>query len=526
MDRDGEGLSSQLLNDIAENETTTMSSNALLAFTALLLVAFICMKSSLSILLERCGAGGDYPFVIQTVTLVAFLCQMVFYTLQTTKELGFKGGLGALVGSHKQMGPAIFYSTLVALSTLLQSMSQSFIEASLYIILMQMTMVLVALGDRFILKKETKRSLWVILLMQAGIVIGYTLVSREKDADAASMTASTEAADGPQRGDGSQMSSGVRQAIGVGLCMLAECCSACGSILQQKFMQVAAPDLLTSIKLCYQHLFGALVMIATSLLMPSNVAKVWNEGFFVGWSALTVVTALCMWLYFLVASSVTAYISALAGAMGASVVIGVVALYEVVFAGKFLWPSQIVLMGCLFGNSFLYTYLKDKHNKELIEADTLSNELRFTIAASSISNKAQVNLIRTYTPASERRSLSKMRWNSSNPALADLVDELGDAPPAKLFKVSSWHTLFLETDDGARDRADSEPNSAMGRRCESDPSMANGLGANRNRARTQMERAKPGLNSGLLPRLESGREWLEDAPSSMDLGQYVIQTPK
>merc|ERR1711972_426973 len=97
-----------------------------------------------------------------------------------TWELGLVGGMRALVGSYKQMGPAILYSTLVALSTLLQSMSQSYIEASLYIILMQMTMVLVALGDRFIIAKVSTVTLWVLVLLQAGIVISYTLVARAK----------------------------------------------------------------------------------------------------------------------------------------------------------------------------------------------------------------------------------------------------------------------------------------------------------------------------------------------------------
>lgn len=354
---------------------STVSGKMLYLFSALLLAAFVCMKSILSILLEKSSGGGKrYPFVIQTVTLCAFVMQMIFYTWQTTLELGFKGGIKAVVGSYEQMGPAVFYSTLVALSTLLQSMSQSYIEASLYIILMQMTMVLVALGDRFVIGKVSNLSLWTLVVVQASIVISYTMVTRSRTAASAEETppASTEqtASTSVETTD----RNGVHQVIGIALCLLAETCSAFGSILQQRFMQVAAPDLLTSIKLFYQHLFGAIVMTITFLLTPSDIARVLEEGFFVGWSTLTVATACCMWLYFLVASSVTAYVSALAGAMGASVVIGVVALYEVNFLGKSLGPLHVALMGALFCNTGLYTVLKDRQNKRLIESDMLSEE--------------------------------------------------------------------------------------------------------------------------------------------------------
>merc|ERR1712216_348163 len=166
-----------------------------------------------------------------------------------------------------------------------------------------------------------------------------------------------------------------------------------------------------------------------------------------------------MWLYFLVASSVTAYVSALAGAMGASVVIGVVALYEVEFMGKSLGPLQIFLMCTLFCNSGLYTYLKDKHNKELVEQKVIEKELRHTTAMSTLSNKAQVGMIRRYTPSFERPKLARgmrSRWNSSNPALLELANQVCDETAPRLLQVHSWPSLFTDEHGVGRYRSDSD----------------------------------------------------------------------
>jgi len=154
------------------------------------------------------------------------------------------------------------------------------------------------------------------------------------------------------------------QAVGIVVCICAECCSASGAVLQQKFLQVAKPGLPVSIKLWYQHLFGAAVIILTTFFEPGNVERIMQHGVFGGWDRQVFLTMLCLWLYALAASSVTAYLSALTGAMSAVMVVIAISLFEVFYRGKALNAPQIFLIAALVMNSVAYVQLKERRHSD------------------------------------------------------------------------------------------------------------------------------------------------------------------
>lgn len=320
-------------------------------FAAFLVCAFIASKSALSLMLEECKKGrNEYPFVVQTVSACAFVLQLMFYGWQTTNDLGCIQGYMTLRGAWNNMAPAVFYSALVALSGLLQTISQNYIDASFYIVLMQLTLVLVALGDRFIMKKESTFTLWCLVFLQTGIVIcfahtenAHKMVTKQRVATVAAAV----------------------QVTGIAICLCAECCSATGAILMQKFMQKAKPGLPVSVKLWYQHFFGLIVILITIFFDWESVIRIMLHGFFGGWDQQTFLLMLCMWLFFLSASSITAYVSALAGAMSAAMVVIVISLFEVFYRGKAITGLQIFLIAALVINSGAYTKLKEELNSGL-----------------------------------------------------------------------------------------------------------------------------------------------------------------
>mmetsp|Transcript_50064 Transcript_50064/g.140381 ORF Transcript_50064/g.140381 Transcript_50064/m.140381 type:complete len:374 (-) Transcript_50064:171-1292(-) len=356
-------------------------------FVGFLLVAFVGAKSSLSLLLEASNVGGrGYPFALQTVNVCAFLMQVVFYFCQAARELGPIGAIHCVFSSYKKMGPAMFYSSLVAMSTLLQGLSQNYIDASVYIVLMQLTLVLVALGDRFVMKKPSAPILWCMVFMQTGIVACYTGAAELRRRELAGLHVKRTEANHilpggafptmqPVVPDGElptrQVESATSQVVGIVLCVLAEICSAGGAILQQRFLQVSSQDLLTCVKLWWQHVFGLCVLMGSSLAQPATLQLIWEGGFFAGWSALTIATAVCMWLYFLVASTVTAHVSALAGAMSSAIVVLCIAVYKAILTGEEGSLLQRALMLALVLNTCAYVHIKERHYQRHIKESSM-----------------------------------------------------------------------------------------------------------------------------------------------------------
>jgi len=65
-----------------------------MAGSAILLVVFTFVKSSISLLLSQARAGQKegFPFLFETVLIFPFLMQTLFYTLQTCVILGVSEG--------------------------------------------------------------------------------------------------------------------------------------------------------------------------------------------------------------------------------------------------------------------------------------------------------------------------------------------------------------------------------------------------------------------------------------------------
>jgi len=327
-------------------------------FNAAALAAFIAVKALVTILLDACSAGeGGYPFVFQTLLLLPFLLQIAFYALQACAELGLEAGVRALLGGYRAMLPAVFYSLMVAVSMLLQTLSQSFLDASTFVVLMQLTLVFVALGERYILKKASTVKIWCLIFLQVACVSLYQLSN--SDGRQGSSRSSTEPPQPPEKGvhAGSPVPS--RFCVGLVLCLMANVSSAIGNILQQQFMQAAKTDLSTSIKLCYQHLIGFVLMALVTLSQRSARERILLNGLFDGWDRIVALTSLCLWLSFLAASTVTAYISAMAGAMGSAVVVVVVGSYDMLVNGKATSALQVACILAIASITAAYTYLKD-----------------------------------------------------------------------------------------------------------------------------------------------------------------------
>jgi len=349
--------------DTDEEATTLVSpkndfSFATVAFSGFVLVSFVILKSSLAILLALCHPlHKEYPFVLQTVSVFPFLAQVCFYTGLTCRELGFNEGIQAVLIARKDMYPAVLYSSLTACSTLLQTLSLSYIKPSTYVVLMQLTMVLIALGDRFVLKKPSTPTIWFLVLSLATSVTIYQLDMLAHESASGANGHSAEASAVPSTNEGEDMT---KLVMGLAICLTAETCQAAGCILQQQFIQQASKDIGTNIKLCYQHLIGLAIMIITVLMHPHSLSRVVNDGFFYGWDHYTVATTCVMWLAFLAASTVTAYISALAGAMGGAMVVVIVGTHGVMVNGDSFSNVQCLMVVFITCTTMSLTYLKGK----------------------------------------------------------------------------------------------------------------------------------------------------------------------
>lgn len=236
---------------------------------------------------------------------------------------------------------------MVSLSFMLQTLSMNYIDASTYIVELQLILVFTAVGEKVVLKQESTVGIWILIVLQFSCVSYYEVSSLPAPS-------SSKGA-----GAGSKMAT---QLMGMGICMVACICNAIGTILQQKFLQSAtktnAVVILPSVKLCYQHLIGLALMIACLLANPTSVEAVIQKGFFHGWTRTTVFCSVAMWLSFFTASSVTAYVSAMAGAMGSAVVVIVVGICGSIVGGETMTPVSIGVICCIAVITASYTVLK------------------------------------------------------------------------------------------------------------------------------------------------------------------------
>merc|ERR1719221_2418532 len=106
-----------------------------------------------------------------------FFMQIIAYTVQTCSHLGTREGLHALTSQWRYMGPAVFFSIIVSLSMLLQTLSLNYIDASTYIVLLQLVLCFVAVGERFVLGQKSTLAIWCLIILQVACVSYYQVSS-------------------------------------------------------------------------------------------------------------------------------------------------------------------------------------------------------------------------------------------------------------------------------------------------------------------------------------------------------------
>lgn len=340
------------------------------AFAGFILAGFVIARALVTILLDQCLSDAEgHTFVFQTVLVFPFLMQVVFYTAQMCWDRGLENGIKVILNARSDMAPAVFYSSVVALSMYLQTLSQKFLDASTFVVLMQSTLVFVAFGERYIIGKRSSTSMWGLVMLQASFVSVYQSCAKSQK---------TSPAPAPNT-DGQHIVLDLEKELtGIVLCMSASVCSALGNILQQRFMQSVSLDLPASVKLLYQHIIGLALMLLIAVSQPSARDSIWQNGFFYGWNQVVVLTTFCMWLSFLAASTVTAHISAMAGAMGSAVVVIAVGTYDAIFKGR---PVSFVQVCCILAIACvttLYTLEKGRLSK-LSKADPSENQRKLKV---------------------------------------------------------------------------------------------------------------------------------------------------
>merc|ERR1719313_2649623 len=113
----------------------------------------------------------------------------------------------------------------------------------------------------------------------------------------------------------------------------------------------------------YQHVIAFCVIVIKLLSQAGARARLEQDGFFAGWSRLTLACSLGMWLYFWAATAVTARLGATAGAMGLAVAIPLTGVGEALILGRtFTWTQQL-LMVAICANAVLFATLKAKARK-------------------------------------------------------------------------------------------------------------------------------------------------------------------
>lgn len=231
---------------------------------------------------------------------------------------------------------------------MLQTLSLNYIDASTYIVLLQLILVFTAVGERVVLKQNSTIAIWILILLQFVCVSYYEVSSLS----------------GQKSGSGHNLN---EYLTGMGICLVACIFNAVGTILQQRFLQQGTKEnaaqtkqkvIMPSVKLCYQHIIGLVLMFASLGTNPSSIVKIYKLGFFHGWTKITYFAAVSMWLSFFTASSVTAYVSAMAGAMGSAVVVIVVGICGAIVNGKQLTIVQITVVCAIAAITSSYTILK------------------------------------------------------------------------------------------------------------------------------------------------------------------------
>lgn len=360
-----------------------------MACSGLLLAAFTVIKSSISILLmaARAGSRDGFPFLFETVLVFPFTMQAIFYTTQTCFTHGFGSGIKAIKDASSSMAPCLFYALFITSTTLLETYSLQFIFPSTFVVLKQLTMVVIAFGEVLVFSAKPSRKAWALIFAQVCCValfqyscalpspvhphhvhhIPTTFIGGHPHLVHKKTSLNLIAEKG-------QTVLGMTVwAAGMTACLISVGTGAFGSILQQRFMQRQAKHVPVSVKLLYQHIIELFLVMTVVQSRTVDRNHLLTAGFFGGWNLWTFIVTVTMWFAMLSGSAISANISALAGAFAIAVSVALTGVLECVLFGHSFSPWEFSLMAMVCFIAMLYTReriamlnLEDPEQKKLL----------------------------------------------------------------------------------------------------------------------------------------------------------------
>jgi len=338
-----------------------------LTCSGFLLAVFTVIKSSISILLmaARAGSTDGFPFLFETVLVFPFTMQVVFYTGQTCATLGWKPGLRAIRTASPSMGPCVFYAFFIVSTALLQTYSLQFILPSTFVVLQQLTMVFIALGEVLVFAMRPLNRAWMLIFVQVLCVALFQYSAHLPSVDSpvihhmpSVILGGTPAVHRHSSLNLVDMHTVLGMSVwaaGMTACLISVGTGACGSILAQRFMQTQAKHVPVSVKLLYQHVIELLFVMVVVQSRTEDRNRLMINGFFGGWNHWTCVVSVTMWFAMVSGSAISSYISAIAGAFAIAVSVALTGLLECAIFGRSFSTLQFVLMVMVCMTAMLYT---------------------------------------------------------------------------------------------------------------------------------------------------------------------------
>lgn len=360
-----------------------------MAFSGFVLAAFTVIKSSISIILmaARAGSTDGFPFLFETILVFPFTMQVVFYASLTCADLGCKRGLAAIRAASPSMGPCVFYASFIVSTTLLETYSLQFISPSTFVVLKQLTMVCIALGEVLAFATKPSNKAWMLILLQVLCVALFQYSSHLPSLDSSSshhahmpsvFLGGTPAVHRHASLNLVDMHTVLGMSVwaaGMTACLISVGTGACGSILAQRFMQRQAKHVPVSVKLLYQHAIELCLVLVVVQSRTEDRHRLMINGFFGGWNHWTCIASVAFWFAMLTGSAISSYVSAIAGAFAIAVSVALTGLLECAIFGRSFSVLQFVLMVMVCMIAMLYTQERvamlsseDPEQKKLMES--------------------------------------------------------------------------------------------------------------------------------------------------------------
>lgn len=361
--------------------------------SGLLLSTYTIIKSSISLLLmaARQGSTDGFPFLFETVLIFPFAMQAIAYTSQTCMTLGFKSGFEAIKAASSSMGPCLFYACFIVSTTLMETYSLQFISPSTFVVLKQLTMVVIAIGEVLVLSVKPSQRAWMLIFAQVLCVALFQYSVAQPQGEThhipSVIIGGTPSLPVHRHASLTLVAEQERTILGMSVwasgmtaCMISIGTGGFGSILQQRFMQRQAKHVPVSIKLLYQHVLELFLVMVVVQSRTEDRHHLWTNGFFSGWNHYTFVVTVTMWFAFLCGSAISANISAIAGAFAIAVSVALTGVLECVIFGRTFSQLQFGLMALVCCIALLYTRervamlsVNDPEQKRLVEDTPLAD---------------------------------------------------------------------------------------------------------------------------------------------------------